>query len=82
VSTLKTDALHRDNVRLRQDVLELRRQNGILTTNLKERDKELGKTNKVKELVNLCKLCLTGSLIPVASMFGFYLLIGSSVPFE
>lgn len=76
------NVLRKDNVVLKQDIDNLQHHCAGLSRQLKERDKELEESNKMKELVDLCKLCLTGSVVPVASCFAFYLLIGTSLPFE
>ncbi len=74
--------MRQDNNILKQDVQSLQHQCSSITRQLKDRDKELQETNKVKELVDLCKLCLTGSVVPIASFFAFYLLIGTNMPYE
>ena len=67
--------LKRENQTLHAELETLRVEYNDLLRKYANVERELSLTSNTKEVVNLCKLLLTGSLIPVASIFILYSLI-------
>ena len=65
--------------RLSTDLNELRIVHEEACRKLKSMQKDLEFRNQATELVNLCKLLLMGSLVPLCSLFVLYVIIDGSL---
>lgn len=72
------NSLREENNSLHAELDVLRLDYNALLKKISVLEREANLTSQTKEVVNLCKLLLTGSLIPVASIFLLYLLIDVS----
>lgn len=64
---------------LKEEIVELRTDRQSLERRLTSLQHELEIRNQMKEAVNLCKLLLAGSLVPVASILVLFALLDGSL---
>lgn len=67
--------IRHENSDLRLELDTVRREYEKLTQKVVSLQLQLDRTDQTKEVVNLCKLILAGSLVPVASMLLMYALV-------
>ena len=72
-------SMRRENKFLHAELEALRIEHHDAMRRLSTLQRELERTSQTKEVVNLCKLLLTGSLIPLVSVFLLYTLIDGSI---
>jgi septal ring factor EnvC (AmiA/AmiB activator) len=73
------DSMRAENHRLQVELDHLRRNYEDASRRLQKLERELDRRNQTSEVVNLCKLLLTGSLVPFISIFVFYWLMDGSL---
>ncbi len=73
------DSMRAENQRLQVELDHLRRNYDDASRRLQKLERELDRRNQTSEVVNLCKLLLTGSLIPFISIFVLYWLMDGSL---
>ena len=73
------DKLKLENTYLRDELDILRREYDHISKRLLALQRQLDRTNQTKDVVNLCKLLLVGSLVPAASLVLVYSLIDGSM---
>ena len=80
MSVLKDrERLNEVNTSLRREIQELRHDRDMLEKQLDSLRREVERINQTKQVVNLCKLVLAGSLVPVASVVLIFALIDGSL---
>ena len=71
--------LRLENRELHEALAALKRDYEHVSKQLMSLQHQLERTNETKEVVNLCRLMLAGSLVPVASMVLIYSFIDGSI---
>jgi hypothetical protein len=80
ISVLKDrEHLNEVNSSLRREVEELKQERNLLQRQLETLRRELERINQTKQVVNLCKLMLAWSLVPVASVVLVFALLDGSL---
>jgi hypothetical protein len=79
--TARTKCLNLESVNatLVEEVGHLRSECHLLEKKLSTLQTQIERTNEMKEVVNLCKLVVAGSMVPVASVLLFFALIDGSL---
>jgi hypothetical protein len=74
------DKLSNENIALRGEIKSISADYDRLSQRFHSIQCELERTNQTRDLLNLCKLLLAGSVVPIASAFVvFFLADGSSL---
>lgn len=71
--------LRTENHRLQSELDQLRRNYEDSSRRLQKVERELDRRNQTTEIVNLCKLLLTGSLVPLMSIVLLYWVLEGSL---
>lgn len=71
--------LKQENSDLRAELDTIKREYEQVTKQLASLQRQVERTNEAKEVVNLCKLLLAGSLVPIISLFLIYSSLDGSV---
>jgi regulator of replication initiation timing len=73
------DSMRAENHRLQLELDSLRRNYDDASRRLQNLERELDRRKQASEVVDLCKLLLTGTLVPFLSIFVLYWLIEGSL---